>query len=177
VTADDLTAALRARVVGLYPLEAGVALLISDGTFLHRNDFTSRFITCATSDGTPMAAIYWDAATTALASGGLPVPAANAAASSYQPALPPASVSSGTASPDLMTTALPCWSPPSGTQPENDRQQPLPMTFIIQASTYGSNVKSSTSTSGREPSSSPPRGMSAIGFGLPIPQESQSGIE
>ena len=54
MTADDLTAALRACAAGLYPLEAGVALLISNGTFLHRDDFTSRFITTGTSisDGT-----------------------------------------------------------------------------------------------------------------------------
>jgi hypothetical protein len=72
VTTDDLTAALRACAVGLYPLEAGTELLISNGTFLHRDDFTSRFITCGTSDGTPMAAIDWDAAITALANGNLP---------------------------------------------------------------------------------------------------------
>jgi hypothetical protein len=60
MTADHLTAALRACAAGLYPLEAGTGLLIASGTFLHRDDFTSRFITIATSisDGTtPMAAI------------------------------------------------------------------------------------------------------------------------
>jgi hypothetical protein len=31
-----------------------------------RNDFTTRFITCGTSGGTPMAAIEWDAAITAI---------------------------------------------------------------------------------------------------------------
>jgi hypothetical protein len=72
VTTDHLTAALRAWAAGLYPLEAGTELLISNGTFLHRDDFTSRFITCDTSDGTPMAAIDWDAAITALANGNLP---------------------------------------------------------------------------------------------------------
>ena len=75
MTTDDLTAALRACAAGLYPLEAGVALLIANGTFLHREDFTSRFITIATSisDGTtPMAAIDWDAAITALHAGELP---------------------------------------------------------------------------------------------------------
>ena len=41
---DDLTAALHACATGLYPLEAGVALLISNGTFLDREDFTCRFI-------------------------------------------------------------------------------------------------------------------------------------
>ncbi len=73
MTADDLTAALRACAAGLYPLEAGVALLIANGTFLHRGDFTSRFIDHGTSNGTAMAAIDWDAAVTALASGGLAV--------------------------------------------------------------------------------------------------------
>ena len=69
---DHLTAALHACAAGLYPLEAGVALLTSNGTFLQRGDFTTRFITCGTSDGTPMAAIDWDAAITTLNSGGLP---------------------------------------------------------------------------------------------------------
>lgn len=75
MTADDLTAALRACAAGLYPLEAGVALLAGNGTFLRRGDFTSRFITAGTSisDGiTQMAAIDWDAAITALHAGELP---------------------------------------------------------------------------------------------------------
>ena len=75
MTTDDLTAALHACAAGLYPLEAGVALLAGNGAFLHRGDFTSRFIETGTSitDGTiPMAAIDWDAAITALNSGGLP---------------------------------------------------------------------------------------------------------
>jgi hypothetical protein len=75
MTTDDLTAALRACAAGLYPLEAGTGLLISTGTFLHRDDFTSRFITVATgiSDGTtPMADIDWDAAIAALHAGELP---------------------------------------------------------------------------------------------------------
>ncbi|MGH3161476.1 MAG: hypothetical protein ACRDOC_06300 [Streptosporangiaceae bacterium] len=75
MTADDLTAALRACAAGLYPLEAGVALLAANGTFLRRDDFTSRFITTGTSisDGTTlMATIDWDAATAALHAGELP---------------------------------------------------------------------------------------------------------
>ena len=75
MTADDLTAALRACAAGLYPLEAGVALLAGNGTFLRREDFTSRFITVGTSisDGTTiMAAIAWDAAIAALHAGELP---------------------------------------------------------------------------------------------------------
>jgi hypothetical protein len=61
-----------ARAAGLYPLEAGTELLIANGTFLHRGDFTSRFTKHCTSDGIAMAAIDWDAAATALAAGGLP---------------------------------------------------------------------------------------------------------
>jgi hypothetical protein len=75
VTADDLAAALRACAAGLYPLEAGTALLIANGTFLRRDDFTSRFIQHGTSisDGTTlMAAIDWDAVITALHVGELP---------------------------------------------------------------------------------------------------------
>jgi hypothetical protein len=72
VTTDDLTIALRACAAGLYPLEAGTALLISNGTFLRRDDFTSRFIEHGTSSGTPMAAIDWDAAIAALQVGELP---------------------------------------------------------------------------------------------------------
>ena len=68
---DDLAAALRNCAAGLLPLEAGTELLIANGTFLRR-DFTSKFITYGTSDGTPMAAIDWHAAITALATGDLP---------------------------------------------------------------------------------------------------------
>jgi hypothetical protein len=56
----------------ILPLEAGVTLLIANGTFLHRDDFTGRFIEHGTSNGSPMAAIDWEAAITALASGALP---------------------------------------------------------------------------------------------------------
>ena len=75
MTADELTAALRACAAGLYPLEAGVALLTAEGTFLQRPDFAGRFITVGTSisDGTtPMAGIDWDAAITALQAGEIP---------------------------------------------------------------------------------------------------------
>lgn len=75
MTADDLAAALRACAAGLYSLEAGVALLAGNGTFLSRDDFTSRFITTGTSisDGTTLVAdIDWNAAITALHVGELP---------------------------------------------------------------------------------------------------------
>lgn len=71
MTPDSLASALRACAAGIYPLEAGVGLLIANGTFLRRDDFTSRFIEHGTSSGTPMAAIDWEAAAT-LTGGGLP---------------------------------------------------------------------------------------------------------
>jgi hypothetical protein len=72
MTTDDLAAALHACANGIYTLEAGVALLASNGTFLHRRDFTSRFIRHGTSDGASMAAVDWDAAIAALQVGELP---------------------------------------------------------------------------------------------------------
>jgi hypothetical protein len=72
VNVNDLAAALRACAAGLCPVEAGVALLISNGTFLRRDDFTSRFVSHGTSGTTPMAAIDWNAATAALHAGELP---------------------------------------------------------------------------------------------------------
>jgi len=73
MTPASLAAALRACAVGLYPLEAGVGLLIANGTFLHRDDFTSRFILHGTStaEDAQMAAVDWDAAAAALAAGEL----------------------------------------------------------------------------------------------------------
>ena len=70
-----LGAALRAGACGIHPLEAGTSLLIECGSWLHRNDFTSRFITAgpSISDGvTLLASIDWEAAITALHAGELP---------------------------------------------------------------------------------------------------------
>ncbi len=65
-----LAGPLRAWARGIYPGEAGVELLIGHATFLHRADFTSRFISTTTSsDGTSLAAIDWPAAITALGAG------------------------------------------------------------------------------------------------------------
>jgi hypothetical protein len=72
VTTTTLTTALIACAAGLYPLEAGTALLIAEGTFLRRDDFTGRFIEHGASGGTPMAAIDWAAAITALNAGQVP---------------------------------------------------------------------------------------------------------
>jgi hypothetical protein len=72
VNTDVLVAALRACAAGLLPLEVGTELLISNGTLLHRDDFTGRFIDHDTSGGTPMAAIDWHAAIAALTADSLP---------------------------------------------------------------------------------------------------------
>jgi hypothetical protein len=71
---SQLSAALRAAAAGIHPDEAGTGLIISHGTFLHRDDFTCHVETAASiSDGTPMAWIDWDAVVTALDTGLLPV--------------------------------------------------------------------------------------------------------
>jgi hypothetical protein len=67
--------ALRAGARGIHPLEAGTGLLIDCGSWLHREDFTSRFITTGTSisDGTTILAdTDWEAAIAALHAGELP---------------------------------------------------------------------------------------------------------
>jgi hypothetical protein len=70
----QLSNALRACARGIHPLEAGAGLLIDCGSWLHRDDFTSRFITTGTSisDGTTvLAATDWEAAIAALHAGEL----------------------------------------------------------------------------------------------------------
>ena len=71
---DLLAWSLRACACGIYPDEAAAELLISHGTFLHRDDFAGHFISNGThiSDGTAMAAINWEAVTAALSDGELP---------------------------------------------------------------------------------------------------------
>ena len=44
IDTDHLATALRACAAGICAVEAGLALLISNGTFLRRDDFTSQFI-------------------------------------------------------------------------------------------------------------------------------------
>jgi hypothetical protein len=71
----QLSDALRACARGIHPLEAGTGLLIDCGSWLHRDDFTGRFITAGTSisDGvTPLASTDWEAAVAALSGGELP---------------------------------------------------------------------------------------------------------
>lgn len=67
--------ALRAGARGIRSLEAGTSLLADCGNWLHRPDFTSRFVTAGTSisDGiTLLASTDWEAAVTALHAGELP---------------------------------------------------------------------------------------------------------
>jgi hypothetical protein len=73
LTPRRLGDALRAGACGIHPLEAGTSLLIDCGSWLHRDDFTSRFITASISDGvTLLATIDWETAVTALHAGELP---------------------------------------------------------------------------------------------------------
>lgn len=67
-----ITEALHACASGILTAEAAVSLLSNCGSWLHRDDFTSQFITYGTSDGTLIAAIDWGAAITALQVGELP---------------------------------------------------------------------------------------------------------
>ena len=75
VNPRQLGDALRACARGIHPLEAGTGLLIEHGSWLHRDDFTSRFVFTGPiiSDGaTLLASIDWEAAVTALQAGELP---------------------------------------------------------------------------------------------------------
>jgi len=70
---SQLSTALRAAAAGIHPDEAAAGLIISHGTFLHREDFLYHVETAACiSDGTPMAWIDWDAVIAALDGGRLP---------------------------------------------------------------------------------------------------------
>jgi hypothetical protein len=64
-----LAAGLRAHAQGLCCLEAAAELLIAQ-SWLHRDDFTSRFVTVhpGTGAGQPVAVIDWPAVITALGS-------------------------------------------------------------------------------------------------------------
>ena len=75
MTAPDLQAALRACAAGVYPLEAGVDLLIAHACRLDRSVFRARCVLHGLSitDGiTEMAEIDWAAALNALDTGELP---------------------------------------------------------------------------------------------------------
>jgi len=71
----SLPAALRACARGIYPLEAGVDLLISHGSWLGREDFQDQFVHTGisiTDRVTEMAEIDWQAAISALDARHLP---------------------------------------------------------------------------------------------------------
>ena len=89
----DLPGALTASAVGIHSLEAAAELIIGCGCWLHREDFTSRFITAEpdTSDsGSMLASIDWEAAISALDAGELPCSnRASAASCAWPPASPP----------------------------------------------------------------------------------------
>ena len=75
ISPRQLEEALRACARGIHHLEAGTSLLIDCGSWLHRDDFTSKFIEVGTSisDGvTLLASIDWQAAVAALHAGELP---------------------------------------------------------------------------------------------------------
>jgi hypothetical protein len=138
MTTSRLAAALRACAAGLCPLEAGAGLLIAHDVFLHRGDFTERFIRSGISitDGaTEMAEIDWDAAITALEAGELPAQEANDGFSASRPAWPPACRSiSATPSP-ASTTATSRWrSAPSHTPPASVHPISNHDRFIVQRS-------------------------------------------
>jgi hypothetical protein len=70
-----LPGALTAAAIGIHTLEAAAEFIIGCGCWLHRDDFTSRFVTVGpdSSDaGTMLASIDWEAAVTALDAGELP---------------------------------------------------------------------------------------------------------
>lgn len=95
MTPASLAAALRTCAAGLYPLEAGVGLLIANGTFLHRDDFTSRFVIRSTStpEDAQMAAVDWTPWPPRFRSANCPAQAGNGESSNWRPALPEASPS------------------------------------------------------------------------------------
>jgi ADP-ribose pyrophosphatase YjhB (NUDIX family) len=76
----QLTAALRACSKGMYCDQAATELLIRHGTWLNRDDFTTRFILTGTGPaGDITAAINWEEAITALHAGDLPCSSSEAA--------------------------------------------------------------------------------------------------
>lgn len=76
----ELTAALRACSMGMHCDQAAAEILIRHRSWLHRDDFTTRFIHTSTSPaGSTAAAISWEEALTALHAGDLPCSGSEAA--------------------------------------------------------------------------------------------------
>lgn len=73
-TSLPLPAGLRAYARGMHLLEAGVELLITHASWLHRGDFVDAFLHTETSiiDGLELASIDWTGAIAALDAGDLP---------------------------------------------------------------------------------------------------------
>jgi hypothetical protein len=72
ISPRQLEQALRACARGIRHHEAGTRLLIDCGSWLHRDDFSNRFITTSASNGTILATTDWEAAIAALHAGELP---------------------------------------------------------------------------------------------------------
>jgi hypothetical protein len=73
-TPAHLHTALRTHAKGLYADEAATELLIAHDSWLHRPDFLARFVDISPglANGTPVAAVDWPGAITALDAGHLP---------------------------------------------------------------------------------------------------------
>jgi len=112
--------ALRAGACGIHPLEAGTGLLIDCGSWLHRDDLTSRFITAgpSISDGvTLLASIDWETAVTACTPASFPPAEENAGCSSWPPASP--------AEPSSASTT-PCPASTAATRASSSALSPMP---------------------------------------------------
>jgi hypothetical protein len=117
--------ALRAGACGIHPREAGTGLLIDCGSWQHRTDFTSRFITAgpSISDGaTLLATIDWEAAITALHAGELP-----ASGGERKMLLLAASIAGGTRS----ASTTPCPGSTAETRASSSELSPMPPDFQI----------------------------------------------
>ena len=121
--------ALRAGACGIHPLEAGTGLLTDCGSWLHRQDFASRFITAGTSisDGvTLLASTDWEATVTALHAGDLPASGGNGGCFSWPPASP--------AEPRSASTTR-CLASTAATRASSSVPSPMPPGFHIKKRT------------------------------------------
>jgi hypothetical protein len=112
--------ALRAGACGIDSLEAGTGLLIDCASWLHRDDFTSRFITVgpSISDGvTLLASIDWETAVAALHAGELP-----ASGGERRMLLWPPASSAGPSS----ASTMPCPASTAATRASSSALSPMP---------------------------------------------------
>jgi hypothetical protein len=126
VTSRRLAEALLACASGIRHLEAGTSLLIDSGSWLHREDFTSRFITTGTSMSdrtTILADTDWEAAIAALHAGELPASSGDGGCSSWPPASPAGPLSASATPCQASTAATQAWSSaPLPMSPESQNQ-------------------------------------------------------